>query len=171
MGIISKECREAHKLMMAERTAKAINPLRLQERIFEKIVVVESCWEWIDFRDKWGYGHLYVGGEIGRVVMAHIVSYQTIRGAIPEGLELDHLCRNTGCVNPWHLEVVTHKVNMERGKQATKTHCKHGHEFTKENIYYLKTGNRQCRICRSNRIRAWWKENGWRHRAGGVSPT
>jgi hypothetical protein len=70
-------------------------------------------------------------------------------------VELDHLCRHRGCVNPAHLEAVTHAENMARGAYALKTHCAHGHEFNDENTYRPLTGGRECRVCRANRSRAY----------------
>lgn len=83
---------------------------------------------------------------------AHRVAFELIRGCIPNGLVLDHLCRNRGCVNPDHLEPVTFRENIMRGvgytaQQARKTHCRHGHEFTVENTYVWR-GGRICRTCR-----------------------
>lgn len=79
---------------------------------------------------------------------AHRVAYEEIMGPVPEGLELDHLCRTRSCVNPSHLEPVTHRENMNRGDVATrrKTHCPKGHPYDEENtgIY---NGYRNCRAC------------------------
>ncbi len=87
--------------------------------------------------------------------MAHILSYRTFRGPVPAGLELDHLCRVRSCVNPDHLEAVTPRVNTRRSlspaaRNAVKTHCIHGHEFSLENTY-LYRNMRQCRACQKAR--------------------
>lgn len=88
----------------------------------------------------------------GKRKQGHTVAYIEKHGAIPEGMVLDHLCRNRACINPDHLEPVTQRENILRGegvaaKNAQKTHCKHGHQFTKENTY-LYQGKRLCRECR-----------------------
>jgi len=70
-------------------------------------------------------------------------------GEIPKGFVLDHLCKNRSCINPKHLEAVTQKINAERAGWATRTHCKHGHEYTKENTSYSKRDNaRVCKTCK-----------------------
>ena len=82
--------------------------------------------------------------------LTHRIAYRLVIGPIPEGLELDHLCRNTLCANPYHLEAVTHQENMSRGFHAQKTHCIRGHEYTPENTYVVRNGDlrgRRCRTC------------------------
>ena len=115
-----------------------------------------SCWNWNGAKDWGGYGQ-FRGRK--RMTTAHRWSYQTYVGPIPDGLVIDHLCRNPSCVNPKHLEAVTHRENTLRGvgpaaKNARKTHCKHGHEFNKENIY-IQSGHRSCRECGRRRVREY----------------
>lgn len=87
--------------------------------------------------------------------MAHRVAYELTRGKVPTNMCLDHLCKNRLCVNPEHLEIVTLVENVMRGeslhaRNARKTHCKSGHEFTKENTYiHPQRGSRLCRTCRN----------------------
>ncbi|MGI9502698.1 MAG: HNH endonuclease [Geminicoccaceae bacterium] len=83
---------------------------------------------------------------------AHRVSYEALVSAIPEGLELDHLCRVRCCVNPIHLEPVTTRTNNLRGNgiaamNALKTHCPRGHPYSGEHLYVCSRGHRHCRTC------------------------
>lgn len=89
-----------------------------------------------------GYRRAWYGG---RRSVAHRLAYEIIRGHIPHGLTLDHLCRNRACCNPWHLEPVTHQENCQRGK-ALVTHCPHGHAYTTDNTRYYQ-GRRFCISC------------------------
>jgi hypothetical protein len=102
------------------------------------------CWVWTASLTAYGYGQF---GFRKRVVRAHRVAYELSIGPIPQGLELDHLCRVHECVNPSHLEPVTHKTNMSRGFFRLKTHCPQGHPYDADNTYVL-NGERFCRACR-----------------------
>lgn len=83
---------------------------------------------------------------------AHRFSYELLVGPVPADLDLDHLCRTSLCVNPAHLEPVTHLENIMRGESlpalnARKTHCQRGHEFTPENTGQMSSGGRSCITC------------------------
>lgn len=112
-----------------------------------------GCWIWIRGKDSEGYGKLTARRASGKVggVLAHKYIYENIHGPVSEGLELDHLCRNPSCVNPAHLEPVTHAENVRRGKGngfKDQTHCKNGHAFTPDNTEIRPGGGRNCRMCR-----------------------
>lgn len=133
----------------------------LRERFGAKHVLAENgCWVWTAAQMSRGYGAIRVAGK---VLLAHRVSYELYVGPIPEGLTIDHLCRNPSCVNPAHLEAVTQGENVRRGKSpiaanARKTHCKRGHEFTPENTY-VETHGRKCRACTLARRRFLWRQS------------
>lgn len=121
------------------------------------------CWLWTRGMAK-GYGHFSVIGQphIG----AHVWAYRTMVGPIPNGLEIDHLCRVRHCVNPTHLEPVTKRENVLRGegiaaKNARQTHCKNGHPFDDENTLHLNC-HRRCRIC----LRQWERQHRQNKRRG-----
>ena len=115
------------------------------------------CWLWTGHVDKMtGYPRLTVNRKSLR---AHRWMYEQMIGPIPEGLTLDHLCRVRHCVNPAHMEPCSVGENAMRGnnwsaKNARKTHCVNGHEFTPENTYLCpKNNHRHCRACARNRAR------------------
>jgi len=119
----------------------------------ERCPELGPCWIWLACTDQHGYGAIKRGPP-GGSRLAHVVGWELARGAVPDGLELDHLCRNPACVNPDHLEAVTHRQNMERGSHATKTHCIRGHPFDPENTIARRDGSRACRSCKRDRKRA-----------------
>ena len=110
-----------------------------------------GCWQWTGTRRPKGYGRFWEGR---RHVEAHRFSYEVLVGPIPEGLQLDHLCKNPGCVRPDHLEPVTLQENLKRGnshlssaiKASRITHCPHGHIYDEGNTFFYK-GHRYCRTC------------------------
>lgn len=106
----------------------------------------EACWEWPLTRIPTGYGMVW-DTHAQRMRPAHCLMHEEVIGDIPDGLEVDHLCNNKVCVNPLHLEAVTHAENMRRKMERT-THCQRGHEFTEENICWYPNGDRACRTCK-----------------------
>ncbi len=133
-------------------------------RFFEKIEISEirfyngtPCWEWIGCKSN-GYGQFKVDGRRGaKKSSPHQYAYDAFVGEMPEGCEVDHLCRNRGCANPLHLEAVSRAENMIR-LSTRRTHCKQGHELTEENTYV--SGNkRKCRQCNRNQVAAFLKRN------------
>lgn len=149
------------------------------ERALAKVSYEHGCWVFHGSRLPAGYGKIGSdGGRAGRMVLVHRLMYETFVGPIPDGHDIDHLCRNTSCCNPIHLEAVTRQTNVERGigwrngveaaalSAKSETHCSHGHEFTVENtyLYTTKSGERKrfCRACRAAYNSAGWarkKEN------------
>ncbi len=123
-----------------------------------------GCWLWTAGTGRGGYARLL--GSDGKTKYAHRVAYMLLRGAIPHGLFLDHLCRVRCCVNPDHLEPVTCAENIRRGEtgrlQAVRTHCPQGHEYTDANIY-RHAGQRHCRECRRESVRKYDAKRGGSH--------
>ncbi len=111
-----------------------------------------GCWVWQRSKRD-GYGQMWVGGT---TVGTHRLAYEIVKGPIPKGLEIDHLCRNRRCINPDHLEAVTGRENILRGEgapaqNARKTHCKRGHLFDEANTNIAtgeRAGERNCRECK-----------------------
>jgi hypothetical protein len=116
-----------------------------------------DCWLWTGSTFHYGHGQTHVMYEELGERQAHRVAYRLLVGPIPDGLVLDHLCRNPPCCNPAHLDPVTVGENTRRSPiapstiNAAKTHCKHGHEFTPENTYVMPDGDRACVTCRKRR--------------------
>lgn len=140
------------------RSRQSLASPKALERFFKKVKFQESgCWEWTGSKIHHGYGEFRTQEES----LAHRVSYTVFKGEIPAGLVLDHLCRNTSCVNPEHLEAVTQKVNIQRGRRgfSERTHCSAGHEFTPQNTYLRPGGGRQCRICKRAKKQEYMAKN------------
>lgn len=122
------------------------------DRIAEGIEISEEgCCVWARNRYPNGYGAITVGSRTDgtrRNVRVHRLVYELLVGPIPEGLHLDHLCRNRACCNPDHLEPVTCQENLLRGQAAIRaSHCKKGHEYTPANTITSTNGRRRCRAC------------------------
>jgi hypothetical protein len=129
--------------------------MSLQEQIEDIASRVDidgnDCWRWTGSPSR-GYGRIKVNQ---RAIQAHRWVYEQLVGPIPQGLELDHLCRVRHCVNPDHLEPVTRKVNLARGQsrfsRRGQTHCKWGHSL--EDAYIGGRGQRNCKPCALKRCR------------------
>lgn len=149
---------------MPRSSPAELSALRDAEPRFWSKVDVGDCWEWTGASSK-GYGYFVVQsrrpGSPQWGMKAHRYAWMLLVGPIPEGFTIDHLCRNRACVNPDHLEPVPHGVNVRRGvsgRYPRPDHCKQGHEFTPENIYYRPddpTGGRGCKECRRQRNREY----------------
>lgn len=134
-----------------------------------EVIPESGCHEWRGRVSSAGYGVITVvqSGYQTRTFSAHKAAFELSRGRVPEGMVLDHLCRNRICVNPDHLEVVTQRENVMRSPiapgalNAAKTHCAQGHEFTPENTYLYQQKPprtslvRICRSCRNAQRRSW----------------
>jgi hypothetical protein len=126
-------------------------------------VLEDGCWLWKLTPDTHGYGVAArrTGKGSYTRLRAHRLSYETYVGAIPDGLDLDHLCRNRACCNPDHLEPVTRRENIRRGNgyiaaKIAATHCIAGHSLSGENLYVTPRGQRRCRDCQNRRKRKYY---------------
>ena len=114
-----------------------------------------GCWDWTG--NKWnGYGRFKIQG---RNLKPHRYSYELFKEPIPKGLQIDHLCRNKGCVNPKHLEAVTNQENCQRRTRLI-THCPKGHEYTEDNLIpsAWANGRRGCKKCAKEYLPAYYKK-------------
>ncbi len=119
-----------------------------------------GCLIWIGSTTHGMYGKVWTPDR--GWLLAHRASYEEYVGPIPEGLTLDHLCRLTLCINYYHLEPVTMRENLMRGNAASainarRTHCKHGHELSGENLYLPPDGKRRCRACGRLACKKWYE--------------
>jgi len=136
----------------AERMRQKWSEVPVTERFWAKVDKTGDCWVWTaSTRGSGGYGQFRIGK---RQVFAHRVAYELEIGPIPEGLVIDHLCRNHLCVNPAHLEPVTERENILRGEApsaqaARSTRCQRGHLFPERDA----DGKRQCTVCRNQKQR------------------
>lgn len=130
-----------------------VKPMPVVDRVLARCDETDSgCWEFLGARS-FGYGVVGAGGRGEGTSLTHRVTYQHFIGEVPTGLDLDHLCRNRACCNPWHLDPVTRLVNVARGEMGGRTHCVHGHEYTPENTS-RHNGSRRCLTCHRNQERA-----------------
>src|SRR2546427_3190282 len=136
---------------MIQLAIKARPGASLRERIENlSMPVPESgCWLWTASVNNKGYAYITIDG---RRRLGHRIAYELWKGDIPEGLELDHLCRVPSCVNPDHLQPVSHRDNVLAGKSPTagyaqQTRCKNGHPYDLFNTRVRKYGGRDCRAC------------------------
>jgi hypothetical protein len=147
--------RSASLLAAAAKRKEEIPPIM---RFWQKVSIQENgCWLWDAGISNHGYSEFSLDGKM---IKGHQFAYEHFRGSIPEGLEPDHLCRNRACVNPWHMELVVHIENCNRGEvgkhNRDKTHCPHGHLYDESNTYYAPgVTNRQCRICKRENKRKY----------------
>lgn len=129
--------------------------MTLSERFWTKVKKSDGCWSWTGYHHKSGYTGIRI--RTGVSGYGHRVAWELTNGPIPDGMEIDHLCKNPGCVNPAHMEVVTRAVNNARSNSASaraarRTHCPQGHEYAGENLMVI-SGKRVCRTCKNERRR------------------
>jgi hypothetical protein len=136
---------------------KGPKPTDVLIRIMRRVDTQENgCWIFTGCRTRTGYGQVTLSFTEGRA-LTHRVVYERMEGPVPEGMQLDHLCRMPACCNPEHLEPVTPAENIRRGnvsavqraRFALMKTCRKGHERNEANIYHTKDGKRRCRPCQA----------------------
>jgi hypothetical protein len=136
-----------------EAETRKTDTARLTDLSLYSRVIDTGCWQWTGYINKDGYAHMAYLGRQG--VPAHRVAWVLANGPIPDGMTVDHVCFNPGCVNAKHLQLLTRSANSRR-KKMIKTCCVHGHEFTDENTYLDKSNRgRRCRACGRERSAAY----------------
>lgn len=134
-------------------------PVTLLERVLARCDRSGPCWVWQGATTN-GYGRIRVAGVL---LIVHRLVYELVVGPVPDGLDLDHLCRVRACCNPAHLEPVTRRENLLRGQGATaRAHadaCHRGHPFDEANTRLERTHGgrytvRRCRRCDAAKARA-----------------
>lgn len=123
-------------------------PTRFQRKI--EICPPSDCWIWTGARTK-GYGCLRMKDK-QKTIYAHREVFRLLTGKLNDSKEMDHLCKTKACVNPAHVEEVTHRENMRRHDWHLKTHCVHGHKYEEVGFYFSegKRGRGHCRACKAN---------------------
>jgi HNH endonuclease len=144
----------------------------LRERLYSRLVPdpQTGCLLWTGSILRDGYGQISRGGRGSQNARVHRVAWELANGPVPDGLQLDHLCRVRHCANIAHLEAVTQRENILRSSitfasiNAAKTHCDNGHEFTEANTYRPPDSrSRQCRECNRDTVRRYYRR--WKARA------
>lgn len=141
-------CKKQFEVLPYKATSAKYCSRKCQHDPMRKVSIQapDKCWPWLGGTHEKGYGRISNRGY------AHVIIYKILIGDVPQGLELDHLCKNKICVNPKHLEPVSHQVNVVRGDRVQNARrsptCTNGHQWTAANTYIHPTqGSRVCRIC------------------------
>lgn len=152
------ECHYFNKYGVNLFSPKRLIEDKNQEELIKIINILDSgCWNWrLSKHPQSGYGNIRYKGQ---KMLSHRLIYTLFKEEISDGLVLDHLCKNTSCVNPLHLEQVTQRDNILRGeslsaRNSRKIECKNGHLLSGDNLIIDYVGARICRICRN----AYFKE-------------
>lgn len=144
--LFSRSCRKTGAAIVL------VNKMRpsLIERFEEKYIPEPNsgCWLWVGADNANGHGQMTIGNKR---VYAHRFSYEYFCDKIPDGMEIDHLCRVRCCVNPIHLEPVTRSQNIKRSPIMCPAACPKGHEYTGKSFYLRKSGRKICKICARER--------------------
>jgi hypothetical protein len=140
--------------LINKRPELALTPLQRLLRLADTSNP-EACWTVAQDLDRGGYARI---SQRSKKVLAHRLSYELLIGPIPDGLELDHKCENTACINPGHLEPVTFAENMRR-RAMRASHCRNGHLRTPENVHLGPSGKRSCRPCNRDAVRRYKQRN------------
>lgn len=109
----------------------------------------DHCWPWLQSCGSHGYGQTWDGRTVRD---AHRVAWTLTHGPIPDGLTVDHSCRNRRCCNPDHMRLMTNVSNARNNGMATRTHCPQGHRYDIANTYITDLGHRRCRACQRQRL-------------------
>lgn len=153
--------REAAKKGFFGGSAEAsVERERRKKKVLQGVMINQEtqCWQWLRGKTNKGYGAVYFSGVQFSV---HSVMYMIYKGRIPDGLDLDHLCRNRSCCNPDHLEAVTRKENLLRGLTIAASNfkvsrCPRGHPYSEENTI-RRRGGRECRECSRVLAKAYYQ--------------
>lgn len=136
-----------------QRGGWSTSPRPVEERFWEKVDASGDCWEWTGSQTPTGYGTFFPTRSTP--VRAYRFAWELLIGPIPEGMQIDHMCMNTRCVNPLHLRLATPRENTLRGHSrsainARKTHCNQGHPLSGDNLRQVRKG-RSCIACEQRR--------------------
>lgn len=163
-GFVRGMCRKCYQRWKKHGTTELPTAT---DRFWSKVEKTDDCWHWTGYRNPAGYGQF---GDGGKVYLAHRWIVENERGAIPEGMTIDHLCRTTSCVRPDHLDVVSLAENIARTTgfrfthyaRGNRTHCKVGHEMTPANSYRRlgRVNSFDCRRCMANYQRSYKARKG-----------
>lgn len=158
-GPSRRECAECGREVIAQGIkahVRSHDPAFVEGRFWSKVDRrgADECWPWTGSLNPNGYGTFFP--KTRKPEGAHRFAYRLVVGEPPSGTELDHLCRNPSCVNPAHLDPVTHRENVLRGVSpaavyAASAACIAKHDLTPENTYVRPNGSRHCRECKRRR--------------------